>query len=191
MNVTALTVARERVHMGIPGVHHRCLSGREFKRAADVQRAWFDAVALVDTEHFFFIDDDDELPPDHLRVLQRCVDAGAAIAYTDEQVNGERRVRAPYSQEAHLANPTLVHHLVLCRTELALEVIRDLPRGHFWPEMLLFWEMARRGGAVHVPEVGYLWHRSAGGLHTKWFTVLGMHNARAWCAQNRDPVGAA
>lgn len=182
--ITALTVARERVDMGIPGVQNRCLSGRIFTRAADVQRAWFDAVDLVDTPHFFFIDDDDELPWNHLDVLQRCVEAGAGIAYTDEMVNGVLRQREAYSQASHLENPTLVHHLVLCDTALAREVIRDLPRGHYWPEMLLYWEMAKRGGAAHVPEVGYVWNKRPQGLHTAWFTVLGMSNSRAWCMEN-------
>lgn len=184
VSITALTVARERVDMGIPGVKNRCLSGRVFTRAADVQRAWFDAVDLVDTPHFFFIDDDDTLPENHLEVLQRCVAEGAGIAYTDEMVNDQRRPRGPYSQASHLENPTLVHHLVLCETELARAVIRDLPRGHYWPEMILFWEMAKRGGAAYVPEIGYRWNKRQQGLHSQWFTVLGMANSRAWCMEN-------
>lgn len=184
MKVTALTVSRAPVDHRIHGVASRCLHGRHFKRAADVQAAWFDAIDLVDTPHFFFIDDDDAVPPGHADVLARCLDAGTAIAYTDEQVNTERRSRASYSQAAHLANPTLVHHLVVCRTDVARAVLRDLPRGDFWPEMLLYWEMAKRGGATHVPEVGYLWNKGERGLHKEWFTVLGMANSRNWCAQN-------
>lgn len=184
VNITALTVARERVDMGIDGVVNRCLPGRVFTRAADVQRAWFDAVDLVDTSHFFYIDDDDALPPNYLDVLARCMAADAGIVYTDELIGGERRARGPYSQSAHLKNPTLVHHLVLCETALAREVIRKLPRGHYWPEMMLFWEMAKRGGAVHLPEIGYVWNKREQGLHTAWFTVLGMSNSVSWCAQN-------
>ena len=186
MDVTALTVSRAPVRRSWTGLEHRNLAGRIFGRAADVQAAWFDAIALVDTPHFFFVDDDDELPPDYLSVLSRCLEAGSAIAYTDEQVGPARRHRAPYSQAAHLKDPALVHHLVLCETAAARAAVAALPRGDFWPEMLLYWHMAAAGGATHVPEVGYLWHRRATGLHAQWFTVRGMHNARAWCAQNRS-----
>ena len=186
MNVTALTVSRAPVRRSWTGLEHRNLAGRIFGRAADVQAAWFDAIALVDTPHFFFVDDDDELPPDYLSVLSRCLEAGSAIAYTDEQVGPARRHRAPYSQAAHLKDPALVHHLVLCETAAARAAVAALPRGDFWPEMLLYWHMAAAGGATHVPEVGYLWHRRATGPHAQWFTVRGMHNARAWCAQNRS-----
>lgn len=184
MNVTALTVARRPVHLGIPGVQHACLAGREFRRAADVQAAWLDALDLVQTPHFFFIDDDDALPADHLEVLAECVATGAALAYTDEMVNGERRTRGTYSQAAHAEDPCLLHHLVLCETALARDVARTLPRGHYWPEMMLFWEMAKRGGAAYVPRVGYHWNKGAAGLHSAWFTVLGMSNSRAWCMEN-------
>jgi len=186
MNVTALTVSRVPMRRSWRGLHHRNLSGRRFERASDVQAAWFDAIALVDTPHFFFIDDDDELPADYLSVLSECLEAGSAIAYTDEQVGAAVRRRAPYSQEAHLIEPTLVHHLVLCNTEAARAAVARLPRGEFWPEMLLYWSMAAAGAAAHVPRVGYLWQRAATGLHSQWFTVRGMHNARAWCAQNRS-----
>lgn len=182
--MTALTIARESMQMHINGVQHRCLGGRLFRRASDVQEAWLDALDLVDTPHFFYIDDDDTLPVDYLDVLADCLATGAAVAYTDESVNGQTRRAGPYSQEAHLARPTLIHHLALCDTALAREVARTLPRGHYWPEMLLFWEMAKRGGAAHVPRVGYQWNRGDTGLHSQWFTVLGISNSRAWCAEH-------
>ena len=176
MSITALTVARARMSFNYPGVQSRCLHGREFKRAADVQAAWFDAIDLVDTSHFFFIDDDDELPPGHADVLERCLDSGTAIAYTDELVNGERRTRAPYTQEAHLKDPTLLHHLVLCDTALARDVVRDLLT-------LLardaYWEMAARR---RVPGSAPL-NKGSTGLHREWFTVLGIPTHR-WCAEN-------
>lgn len=185
MNVTALTVARQYVHMGIPGVQHRCLHGRRFSSAFDVQAAWLDAIELVDTPHFFFIDDDDALPEDHLDVLEACLATGAGIAYTDELAGDRLRAPGSYSQAAHLDDATLLHHLVLCETALAKEVARGLPRGHYWPEMMLFWEMAKRGGAAYVPRVGYHWNVRETGLHTEWFTVLGMANSQAWCWRNR------
>lgn len=184
MSVTAVTVSRAPVRRDWPGLEHKCLSGRVFRCAADVQRAWFDAIALVQTPHFFFVDDDDDLPVDHAEVLERCLSSRCAIAFTDEQVHGQRRHRQPYSQARHLADPTLVHHLVLCDTAVARAALQDLPRGEFWPEMLLYWRMAELGGAAHIPEVGYLWHRQPKGLHSEWFTVRGMHNSRSWCERS-------
>lgn len=185
MDVTALTVARRPVHLGIYGVEHACLAGREFRRAADVQAAWLDAIELVRTPYFFFIDDDDSLPADHLDVLAQCIYQGAAVAYTDESVNGLIRRSRLYSQYEHLADPLLLHHLVVCETAIALDVARSLPRGHYWPEMQLYWEMAKRGGAAYVPRVGYHWNKGETGLHREWFTVLGIANSRAWCMENQ------
>lgn len=191
MNVTALTVSRSPVFREWPALEHRCLSGRVFRRAEHVQCAWFDAIALVETSHFFFIDDDDDLPGDYLSVLDQCLSTRRAIAFTDEQVHGCRRRRHAYSQQLHIENPTLVHHLVLCETAVARAAIEDLPRGDYWPEMLLYWRMAELGGAAHVPEVGYLWHRQPKGLHSQWFTVSGMHNSRSWCQQSMQARGHA
>lgn len=184
MSITAATVSLHGDGRGWPGLERVEIRGRRFDRAADVQRAWFDAIKLVRTPYFFFIDDDDDLPQDYLRVLDRCVAAGAAVAYTDEEINGARRHRGPYSQAAHLSNPTLVHHLVLCRTADARAALENLPAGDFWPEMLLYWQMAKIGGAEHVPEVGYQWNRGDQGLHRWWWTVRGMHNSIMWCKEH-------
>ena len=182
--ITALTVAREPVDMQYPGLVHKCLAGRKFTRAIHVQQAWFDAIRLVTTPYFFFIDDDDYLPSNYKEVLDKCVYANTAIVYTDEYVANEYRSRDVYSQRLHLANPTLVHHLVLCKTDIAIKAIDKLPIGHFWPEMMLYWEMAKLGGASYIPEIGYHWNRGTEGLHKAWFTVLGIHNSIKWCKQN-------
>jgi len=182
--ITALTVARNHVNLDYPGLSHRCLAGRIFSKASHVQAAWFDAISMVHTPYFFFIDDDDELPSNYTSVLRKCLEADTAIAYTDESVAGEYRSRDEYSQSNHLANPVLVHHLVLCNTAIAKKAIDRLPRGDYWPEMMLYWEMAKLGGASYTPEIGYHWNRGPTGLHKAWFTVFGMHNSIKWCKQN-------
>lgn len=184
MNVTALTVSLKPARHQFVGIQSKCLHGRLFTRAADVQKAWFDAVKLVKTSHFFFIDDDDSLPENYHDVLKECLSAKTAIAYTNESVNGKLRASAAYSQSAHLKNPGLVHHLVLCDTKLALAAIARLPAGHFWPEMLLYWEMAKLGSATYIDRIGYLWNKKSEGLHKQWFTVLGMNNSHSWCSAN-------
>lgn len=182
--ITALTVAKAPIRFDYPGLVHKCLHGRIFNTAVQVQQAWFDAIDLVDTPYFFFIDDDDDLPLNYSDVLAMCIDTHSAVAYTDENIGGERRYRKPYSQQAHLKNPTLIHHLALCDTSIAKEVIQKLPIGNFWPEMMLYWAMAKVGQAAHVPEIGYNWHRKSSGLHKAWFTVLGMYNSHKWCSEN-------
>lgn len=184
MKFTALTVSKYPVERSFAGLATRCLSGRIFSRASHAQAAWLDAIDLVQTPYFFYIDDDDELPQNYLEVLEACARTGAAVSYTDEIVNGERRRRSAYSQQAHLANPCLVHHLVLCETAIARSAAAALPRGDFWPEMQLFWQMAKLGGAAYVPVDGYLWNKRKTGLHTAWFTVFGISNSRHWCAAN-------
>lgn len=189
MSVTAVTICRDRYTRRWSGLEHAVLSGRRFASAADVQRAWFDSIDLVRTPWFFWLDDDDELPAGYLQVIERCVAAGAPLAYTDEEVrspDGSRTVRRarPYSQDDHLQAPTLLHHLVLCRTDAARAALQRLPRGHYWPELLLFWELAKQG-AAYLPEVGYVWRRGATGLHAQWWTVLGQVQSQIWCMNNR------
>lgn len=189
MSVSAVTICRDRFTRRWPGLEHTVLSGRRFSSAADVQRAWFDSIALVRTPWFFWLDDDDELPDDYLQVLERCVSAGAPIAYTDEEIrrpDGSVAVRraAPYSQAAHLQDPTLLHHLVVCNTAAARLALQRLPRGHYWPELQLFWEVAKQGGAAYVPAIGYVWNRGHTGLHAQWFTVVGQVQAQIWCMNN-------
>lgn len=188
MNVTALTVCNRPYSRRYAGLEAVTLPGREICCAADAQAAWFDAVELVRTPYFFFLDDDDELPANHLDVIWRCVAQGADLAYTDERVvdaGGRAEVRrgAPYLQSLHVRHPLLVHHLAVCRTEAARAAIARLPRGHYWPEMMLFWELAKTG-AAYVPEVGYVWHRSAAGLHTKWWTTVAMVQTQLYCRQH-------
>lgn len=180
MNVTAVTVAREFVAAPLP-VPRVQVNGRVFTSAADVQRAWFDAVALVDTEWFFFIDDSDELPDDLEDILAHCGDA--PLTYTDEWVNGAVRRGRPYSREAHRLDPLLVHNLAVCHTGLAHEAIAQAPRGHYWPELLIYWHVARQG-ARYLPRVGYRWHKRPGGLHAAPWTAPAVVRSALWCREH-------
>lgn len=130
--------------------------------------ARMNVIKRVETEKFFFLDDDDDLPKDYLDVLEECDKAQADIAYTDELItyrSGAKRVdvKGPYSREAHGTNAMLLHHLVLCDTRAARAAVRELPRGDYCPEMLLYGHMAR-GGAAYIPRVGYHWNK-LDGLH--------------------------
>jgi hypothetical protein len=153
------------------------------------QAARFEAVLKVETDWFFFLDDDDELPQDFAGVLDLCKSAGTPIAYTDEQVihhdDGARTVRysRPYSQADHLADALMVHHLVVMRTAAAKAAVRRLPRGHYCPEFMLFWEVAK-GGAAYIPAVGYVWHKRPNGMHNQPWCSMGQMRSRLWAKEN-------
>jgi hypothetical protein len=145
--------------------------------------ARINAIRAVGTPSFFFLDDDDELPDDYERVLRLCLAADASVAYTDRVVDGERVASRPYSQQAHLADPRLVHQLALYRTSSARAALHRLPRGEFYPELSLAWEVAK-SGAVHIPEIGYHWKRGASGMHTWPQASIAQMRTRLWCKEN-------
>jgi hypothetical protein len=164
----------------------------EFKSFRSYQRSWFMAVAQVLTEWFFFLDDDDGLPPGFLGLLDRILGqvGTAALAYTNELVINDAGIavesrKTSYSQDEHVRNAMLCHHLVLGRTEVAKRAMEVCPRGDFTPEPLVYFQMAKEG-AIWVDEIGYHWHRSAGGVN-RWVSALAAQSAaRRWCAENRE-----
>lgn len=121
-----------------------------------------DAVAIVD--------DDDLVVPG---ALQRCADvlerSGAGLVFTDEDEIDEADARLGPGQRGtrrlmDLAmHPRCVHHLAVFRPALvppeALDVARECGIGLDW---LLRAAAGLRGGAVHVPTVGYQWRRYPG-----------------------------
>lgn len=149
----------------------------DIKSFQSYQRSWFMAIQEVQTEWFFFLDHDDRLPPGFSEILDRLIQTTgpAAIGYTNEMLINDAGVatelkKEPYSPEAHIKNPTLCHHLVLGRTAIAQQVIQECPRGHFMPEMMVYFQMAKKG-AIWLDEVGYLWHRSQSGM-SYWPSAL-------------------
>lgn len=157
------------------------VSGRRFGSALDMQRAWFDGVAQVRTPWFFFAESGDELPPNHVEVLAQC--RAAPLTYTDELINGVRRVAGPYSRDRHLADALMLHHLTVCDTALAQAALARIPAGHYWPEMQLYWELARQG-ANYLPIVGYHWNRRDDGLSCGAMTTCAQMRSLLWCRAN-------
>lgn len=182
MDISAVVLSAKPVSTTLPGVS---VVGHvsTFADAAGLLDARLAALEKVRTEWFFFLDDDDELPPDYLRVLERCVGAGTPLAYTDESINGVRRRSAPYSQGAHLRDALLVHHLAVCRTDAARRAARLIPRGTFAVEPLLYWQVAKEG-ATYIDEVGYLWHRRAAGLSRHPTLTRGLVRSMLWAQEH-------
>lgn len=147
------------------------------------------AIRKVRTERFVCIDSDDDLPHDFYSVLAECVAINAALVYTDELVfhaDGRRTRRAStqYDQDAHVRNPLFVHHLAVCNTDAAHAALDMLPEGAFLLDMLLYFQLAKQS-AVHVPRVGYHWHRGSG-MHTWTDNLRCMVNSAIWCSRNRQ-----
>ena len=186
MSITAIVLSAQPytpTFVGIEVLTHRSI----IRNSAELQAARYAAVARVRTSHFFFLDDDDELLADHVATLDQCLAADQALAYTDElirYVDGTEKTtaRQAYSQAAHRADPMLVHHLALCRTADALEAIKRVPRGHFCPELLLYWELAK-AGAAYVPAVGYVWNKGHG-MHTWPLTAISQVRSALWCKEH-------
>ena len=182
MSITAVVLTRGAYQREWPGIEvlvHRS----DITDAVGLQRARFDAVARVRTQRFFYLDDDDDLPAGHLQLLEHCADIDAPLVYTDEIVAGKRRSGCSYSQAHHIRHPMLVHHLALYRTAAAAGAVRDLPRGHYAPEFMLAWQVAK-GGAAYVPEIGYVWNRTKNGMSNWPCTSLSWVRAMLWCKEN-------
>lgn len=185
MTCTAVVLSSAPVNLQVPGVE-TLVHVSSFYDAAGLLDARLKALGRVQTERFFFLDDDDELPADFPDVLAECLNHPEPLVYTDELIRegGSERVRksAPYSQAAHLADLTLVHRLAVCSTQDAQDAAAGLPRGQFGFEPLFYWQLAKRG-AVYVPRVGYVWNRGAG-MHRRPDVRIGMVLSNAWAREN-------
>lgn len=188
--VTALVLTAGEYTRQWPGIEV-IVQKQKIATAADQLTARFAAIERVRTERFFFLDDDDDLPDDYLDVIAECESHRVLIVYTDELVMTEMNApvgsvlaKGEYSRKRHYSDPALLHHLVLCNTAAAGEAIKRLPRGHFWPEFLLYWELAREG-ATYVPRIGYVWNKRDSGMHRWPSTILGQMRAKLTARDER------
>lgn len=190
MDATAIVLSPVPVARSFPGALTLNHVSR-FDDVAGFTRECFAAISRVRTPRFFFFDSDDELPVDFAGVLAECLAHDAALVYTDELiVRGDVRVTrsaGPYCAHRHAKDPTMVHHLAVCRTADAQALLPALcpllASGPFSMEPLLYSQLARIGWA-YVPRVGYVWHcRRDSGLHLHPSNVRGQVNAMRWIAQ--------
>lgn len=187
MNVTAVVLSPERAGYKLPGItvlNH----ASKFSSVAGYNNAMATAVGKVKTDWFFMLNWDDSVPEDYLSVIADCVDGGHAVAYTDEKVvtqNGSKiRVAGAYSQEEHLRNAFLMHHLVVCKTGPALEAIASTPRDEMWLDMLLYFQLAKKG-VKYVPRIGYNWNKTENGFHKTPGMLRHVTHSAIWCSRNR------
>ena len=189
MSVSAVILSKRPVSRLIPGVTVVPFVS-EFSCARGLLQARLESIKRVQTDSFFFLDDDDELPADYLRVLELCEAVDTPLAYTDELITGQRltpfvRRSAPYSEDAFIEDPTLIHHLAVCKTDAALRASAVVPRGLFMFENLLWFQVAKEG-ATYVPEVGYIWNRSATGLSRDPSILTSLVQSSTWAYRHRE-----
>ena len=186
--VTAVVLSAKPVQKRIPGISVAAHVST-FSDAAGLLDARLRALDAVQTEWFFYLDDDDELPADYLDVLAECMDAEEPLAYTNEIIvlpDGAEYVRrsGPYSRQDHLRDCAFIHHLAVCRTAAAREAAGRIPRGMYGVEPLLFGEVAK-AGARWVDRIGYVWRRRASGMSKRCPSVsIGMVRSLAWLARS-------
>lgn len=155
----------------------------QFSDAAGLLTQRLAALEKVQTEWFFFLDDDDSLPPNYLEVLAQCTAVDTPLAYTNEEINGKLRRSTHYSPHAHLQNPLLIHHLAVCKTEAAHKAARVIPRGTYAVEPLLYFQVAKEG-ATWIDTTGYHWHRKPTGLSHHPTLTRGLVRALLWMQSN-------
>lgn len=162
----------------------------QFTEAKGLLKSRLASIRKVKTDWFFWLDDDDDLPGDYLRVLDKCMRVKAPLAFTNEIVtnaDGSSHVRksSRYTQDRHIHNMTLVHHLAVCRTDVALDAMTRIPNeGLYAVENLLFFEVAKQG-ASFVNEIGYIWHRRDTGLNRHPSLLIGLVQSATWAHRNR------
>lgn len=186
--VTAITLSGKPVSRALPDLA-TLVCVQSIENCAQYNEAFYGAIAKVKTPFFFFLDDDDTLPDDYLSVLNDCLNAHAAVAYTDElrSFEGGGSVFRPgtYTQSRHLTKPTLVHHLALCRTGQAQGLLQSMPTGQYWPEMPLYFALAK-DSAAYIPRVGYRWNRSSVGLSSQADFSIGQMRSKLWCLRGKS-----
>ena len=183
---TAIVLSKNPVTLTLPGIVVLG-STQTIKSAGDLHAARLDALDQVRTPFCFYLDDDDALPADYLDVLAECVAAGADLAYTNELVvrDGTSILSATqkYDRALHLESALFIHHLALMRTGAAQAAARVIPRGDYWTEMLLYFQMAK-AGAAHVDRIGYHWQRGADGLSMRPETLIAQVASATWCSRS-------
>ena len=124
------------------------------------------ALDAARTEWTAFLDDDDELLPQHLERLLSCAEqTGADYLYSwFDVVGGTDPFPQHFGQPFDPAHPVATTITVLVRTELAQAV--GFTRSEPWGEDHQFTLgcVAAGGRVVHLPERTWRWHHHGGNL---------------------------
>lgn len=125
--------------------------------------------ALQDFEFCGFVDDDDTVHADAVRLCHRAlIESGAGVAFTAQAEISELGVHIRNTPPAQryfdvAMTPQAIHHFALIRRDAvgieAFNTGRELGIGIDW---LMKANAALRHGAIFVPMVGYSWRKHEG-----------------------------
>jgi hypothetical protein len=186
-DVTAVVLSPEPMQM--PDLPVRVVNFvSKFYDTAGIHEARRKSVDLVKTPWFFFLDSDDSLPSNIEDVLLECMATDSSVAYTRELIvrpdkSSWTSESHEYDQAAHVRNMMLIHHLALCKTDVARSALEVVPHGDYWIELLLYFQMAK-SGAKYVDKIGYIWNKGDFGMHRIRGIVRAQINSAIWCARN-------
>jgi hypothetical protein len=157
-----------------------------FSDASGLLQARLAALRKVSTPAFCFVDD-----ADHVTFKAGLPAVPQGLLYGTESVvsaaSGATHYLPckPWSLNAHLGCPTLVHRAV-CNTQAAHVVAQYLPQGDYHVEWLLYFFIAAWRGAQPSEDFLYTWHKKAIGMHTRMLRAS--MNTSLWLLQNHRRV---
>lgn len=140
-----------------------------FCEPSDFQRMRWNATVTAGTEFVAWVDDDDRVCNDALRLcVQALQETGAGVAFTHEaRIDEHGEVTGTFGRPCLLRDvalhPRVLHHLAVIRREcLAPEVLEHAERIGIGIDWLMRAWCALKHGAVQVPVVGYEWRNHPG-----------------------------
>lgn len=134
------------------------------------------ALEGVKTEWTCFIDDDDEMNPEHVEKILRCaIENNADVVYPwFDVIGGVDPFPGHFGKPWDPDNPRIFPITVIGRTELLQQATFPRPHDGEWAgDDYPFWlEVQALGGKiVHLPERTWKWHhhsRNTSGLPNRW-----------------------
>lgn len=124
--------------------------------------------SIISSELACFVDDDDEIHPDSLRLcLEALQGTNLGVACTNEVVvisdGHEQRIDKKKTYQGVASSPREVHHLCVIRGEAVDPNIKQEIRrlGGMGVDWLIKASACLQHGDVHVPIDGYRWYMSA------------------------------
>jgi hypothetical protein len=162
--LTCITLSKKPVLKNIPSSIKYLNEVSVFKSMSCDYAARLRAIRKVDTEHFFFLDDDDEYgsmawPSSNLTIGTEYIRIGSIDTPRKQKI---------YTPATHVLNPQLVHNATCINTSAAIKALKNIPdSGEYYFQLMFYYELIRAGGYVLEPKLKYIWTPSDSGLHTK------------------------
>ena len=161
--ITCITLSKEPfVRTDIPGGFEYVNYVSDFKNSmAALHDSWLNAVMLVRTKGFIFVDSDDPFPV-NVRLPK-----DKAILIGDEIILRFLHNKSFYTEEDYINNPTAIHKAV-CLTSPVHRLLPFIPKGTYLTEWMIYSCLIKLGGFEYDNSFVYTWNKQLGkGMHTK------------------------